>query len=405
DGISLAQTAEGGLGEISAALQRVRELAVQSANATNTSVDRDALNKEVSQILSEIDRVATQTQFNGKNLLDGTLGNQAFQVGAFAGQTINVGLSTGMRTNQIGQIAQGTGTAAVSATATTGGTTKINGTVVTDSVAGSANGQAADSAYAKAEAINSSGIEGVRAEAVTGTRKSNVASKGVDFSAAAETYTLKINSVTILSLTAADATATDLTQQELVDQVNLYTSQTGVTAAVNGTDINLTASDGRNIDLTGTAYTGAGAAAFNVADVTRGSVKLTSADSITIADTGNTLGFGATATVTKDTTTIDSIDVLSVANSNNTIDRVDAAIAAVNSFRAELGAIQNRFESATSQLNAQAENLTAARSRIRDADFAAETADLTRNQILQQAGLAMVSQANSLPQQVLGLLQ
>jgi len=404
DGVSLAQTAEGALTEVTNGLQRIRELAVQSANATNSSSDRAALNAEASQLIAEIERVATQTTFNGNNLLDGTFNTQTFQVGANAGETIGLSINSGVRTTQLGQIAEGTGASAVSAVGITAGDVTINGATVATSVVGSGNGQSADSAFAKAAAVNASGIGGVTATAVTGTRASDNASVGVEFTAAAQAYNLDINGTTIYSHTASGAGDGDLTQQELVDRINLFSNETGVTATVNGTGIDLTAADGRNIDLTGTTST-ANDAGFDTADVTRGSVQLSSSDNITIVDANDRLGFGASATVTVDTTTLSSVDVLTVANSNDTIRRVDAALETVSGIRADLGAIQSRFESTVRSISTTAENLSAARSRIQDADFAAETASLTRNSILQQAGVSILAQANALPQQVLSLLQ
>ena len=406
DGVSLAQTAEGALGEVGNNLQRIREIAVQSANATNSASDRAALDAEVQQLLEEIERVATQTAFNGTTLLNGTFQAQTFQVGANAGETIALDISNGVRTSQIGQIAQETGASAVSAVAITSGDVTINGATVNDSVAGSAGGQSADSAFAKAAAVNSSGIAGVTAEAVTGTRASDNASTGVNFSAAAENYTLAINGTTIVSVaSSADATADDLTQQELVDRINLYSSDTGVTATINGTGIDLTTSDGRNIDLTGTTGSGTATFAFDTADITRGSVELTSSGNITIVDANDRLGFGASHVIALDSSSLSNVDVLTASNAADVISRVDAALSTVNGLRADLGAIQNRFESVVRSVQTTAENLSASRSRIVDADFAAETANLTRAQILQQAGTAMLAQANALPQNVLALLQ
>jgi len=404
DGVSLAQTAEGALGEVTNNLQRVRELAIQSANATNSASDRAALNAEATQLIAEIERVATQTTFNGNNLLDGTFSTQTFQVGANAGETIGLNISGGVRTTQIGQIAEETGSASVSAVGISSGDVTVNGTAVADSVVGSAAGQSADSAFAKAAAINASGIGGVSATAVTGTRTSDNASAGVTFGAAAQAYNLEINGTTIYNHTASGAGDGDLTQQELVDRINLFGNETGVTATINGSDIELTAADGRNIDLTNTTSTAA-TAAFDTADTTRGSVQLSSSSNITIGDANNRLGFGVSHVVTVDSTTLSSIDITTVVNSNDTIRRVDAALESVNSIRADLGAVQNRFESTVRSISSTAENLSAARSRIQDADFAAETAAMTRNSILQQAGTSILAQANSLPQQVLSLLQ
>src|SRR5262245_52126796 len=167
DGISLAQTAESALGELTNNLQRIRELAVQSANATNSASDRAALDQEVQQRIAEVERIANQTSFNGRKVLDGTFGSAQFQVGANVGETIGVNLTTGMRASQIGQIASATGAAVTANALTDGGLTIAVGTgtavAVGASVAGGANGQEADSAYAKVNAINNAGVAGLTA--------------------------------------------------------------------------------------------------------------------------------------------------------------------------------------------------------------------------------------------------
>ncbi|MDI6816253.1 MAG: flagellin [Actinomycetota bacterium] len=403
DAVSMVQTAEGAIDEMTNALQRIRELAVQSANATNTSLDRGATDKEVQQLIQEMDRIATQTQFNNQTLLDGTLGTKTFQVGVSSGQTIALSMSTGLRVTQIGQIAEATAGTAVTAAGIGIGDVQINGSNVSASVAGSANGQAIGSAYAKALAINSSGITGVTATAVSGTKTSNTASAGVVMNNAGDSYSLTINTVTVASYTGV----TNVSQTELMDRINLYSNQTGVTAALNGVNMELTAADGRHIDLTA-AKVDAGVAdtiAFAAGTTqTRGFIKLSAADNITVADANNRLGFGVSAVIAKDSTTLNSVDVTTAANANDTMKRVDSALQGITTMRAELGAILNRFESTNSNLSNVLENVTAAHSRIMDANFAAEAANITKSQILQQAGISVLSQANSLPQNVLALL-
>ena len=202
DGISLAQTGEGALAEISNNLQRIRELAVQSANATNSDSDRAALDLEVQQRIAEIDRVASQTSFNGRKLLDGTFGSAVFQVGANAGETISVGLSTSMRTTAIGQIAQGTSTAEVTVTALSGsGTIKVGtgaATTIGGSVAGNAAGQSVGSAYAKANAINAAGVSGLTATATNNIEFVVAAVTSADDTG--NTYSLTINGQVIFGL-------------------------------------------------------------------------------------------------------------------------------------------------------------------------------------------------------------
>ena len=405
DAVSLVQTAEGAIDEMTNALQRIRELAVQSANASNTALDRGATDKEVQQLVAEVDRIATQTQFNNQTLLDGTLGSKAFQVGANAGQTISVALAQGLKAGQIGQIADSTATTATSAAIVGGDNIQINDNKIIATVAGGA-GQTTSSAWSVANAINASGVSGVTATAVTGTTTSNVANKGIDFAAAADAYKLDINGVTVFNYTATAAFATEgLTQQQLIDRINMYSSQTGVGAALSGMNIELTAADGRDI---GVNVTVAGAtAAFNADSTTHGFIELSSSDDIKITgDASDKLGFGTSATtITKDAQTLSNIDVKTVTGANNTMKRIDSALNVISNMRADLGAVLNRFQSTTANLSNVLENITAAHSRIMDADFAAETANITKAQILQQAGISVLAQANTLPQNVLTLLR
>ena len=323
DGISLSQTAEGAMGEIGNNLQRIRELAVQSRNATNSLSDRQALNKEAQQLKAEIDRVAGQAEFNGVKLLDGSFQDQTFQVGANQGETINI-------------------SGIVDASSAALGTwTSVDTTTYTTSVAGAA--PTADTDLAAGDLT----INGVDIGAVTG-----------DTTAALQG--------------AAVATA-----------INLKTSETGVTATADGSTgiITLTSTSEEGITVGGAdSATGAGLTA-----------EATAATANTVAGTEQT-GFGGL-----DISTAEGADAAMLA--------MDAALTAINTARADMGAVQNRFSSVVANLSSNVENLSAARSRIQDTDFAAETAQLTRNQILQQAGTAMLAQANQAPQGVLSLLR
>ena len=434
DGVSLAQTGEGALAEVTSNLQRIRELAVQSANATNSSSDRAALDLEVQQRLAEIDRTATQTSFNSQKILDGTFGSATFQVGANVGETISVGLATSMRTNALGALATGTSSSEVTVAALTGsGTIKVGTgatTTVAASTAGTQNGQSVGSAYAKALAINAAAVPGLTATA-TNNVEFTLSTVG---GSATDTYSLMINGVAIYA--AATDASTAITAQQITDAINANQSTTGVTAALSGANLRLTAADGRDIavgqDITvgpaagviagaggnstvngvvfrdGTLGTvaQAGNNSATAAAVNGGTLTLSALEDITITGDGLIMGFAAaTTTIAKDAVTISSANVLTVTAANNTIQRIDSALSAVSSLRSTFGAIQNRFESVTSSLSATSENLTAARSRIQDTDFAQETANLTRAQILQQSGIAMLGQANALPNNVLSLLR
>lgn len=546
DGISLAQTAEGALGEAGNALQRIRELAIQSANSTNSNSDRTALNAEASQLLAEIQRNASTTSFNGQKILDGSFSTAQFQVGAQANETISFGIS-GATTNVLGAYQASGSAVTTTAFDGTAAAFSINGTAVGASAATSAAGVTVGSATAKVTAINSvTNDTGVSASATTTlTGIAPVSGQSLN------NGDLTINGIDIGSV-ARDASA--VTQaSNAVTAINAVSNQTGVTAAHNTSTgaITLTAADGRDItldsssvalatdvynatgldandganptgnttqlltvhtdalvaasgaaetagagdillgdtfsiegtiyeyvsqsaDATGTntavvvaigatedtvataiataingldgatttvtaavatnvvtltnslvgaatlAYAGtydndAGAqtaisgialgtdSADAVDNVTGGTLTLSSDENFTI--TGTALADAGLASASPTLSQLDTVDISTVAGANSAISILDGALAQVTTIRSDLGAIQNRFESTVANLSATSENLSAARSRVLDADFAAETAQLTRAQILQQAGVAILSQANSLPQLVLSLLQ
>ena len=420
DGISLAQTAESALDELTNNLQRIRELAVQSANATNSASDRAALDQEVQQRIEEVNRIASQTSFNGQKVLDGTFGSAQFQVGANVGETIAVNLTTGVRANQIGQIATATSDQAggVSANALTDGSVTIavgQGTAVDigATTAGTGQGQTTDSAYAKLQAINAAGVAGLTTTA-TNSQAGAFATVSSD-AAGASTYNLTINGSDIYAGTDNIAASTSLSAADVVAQVNLFSTQTGVSASVSGTTVTLLAADGRNINVAetiadGTLGTVSGTGLAQPSDdagtntILRGTLTLSASENITLGGTQTDIGFTGTS-IAVDTVTLDTVDVNTVATANTAIQRVDAALTGVSSFRSQLGGIQSRFESTIVNLQTVSENLSAARSRIQDADFAAETAALTKAQILQQAGVAVLAQANAVPQAILGLLR
>jgi len=307
DGISLAQTAEGALGSIGDNLQRIRELAVQSRNATNSATDRAALNEEAKALKAEIDRVSAQTNFNGVKLLDGSFANQVFQVGANQGETITISSIANANSSALGSYSRATvtGTAATDLTAIAAGGLTINGTSVgAIGVAASATERASQ----VRDAVNSvSGTSGVYAVADTATTVSLVSTTG-------------------------------------------------------------------NIAVAG-------------------------------AGTGAQSGLAAATTNATTSTGFASLDISTVAGADAAMQSMDAALTAVSTARAQLGAIQNRFSSVVSNLSTTSENLSAARSRIQDADFAKESAALTRTQILQQAGTAMLAQANQSASGVLSLIR
>ena len=417
DAVSEAQTAGGALSTLTDALQSIRTLAVESANGSNSAADRAALDAQVQQQIAEITRIASQTSFNGTKVLDGSSGVTTFQVGANVGNTISVNLAQGVRADQIGQVASGSSTN-VTATALTGSNLTIQvgtGTAVSigASVAGSAGttaGQSSYSAYAKVQAINAAGVAGLTASAST-TATGAAPFSNITGGSAGTTYALTINGVAIYAAGTAIATGQVLTGSAVATQINLYSSQTGVTAGLSATGaLQLTAADGRDINQvetvtagTGGTGTGAGIAAAQ----TRGTITLSAASNIVIGGAGSAdVGFNAGGqTISLSAATLANADVLTVTGANNTIAAVDSALATVSAFQSQLGAIQNRFTSTVKNLQSTVQNLTSSRSTIQDADFAAETAKLTQSNVLQQAGISILAQANQQPQLILKLLQ
>ena len=314
DGISLAQTAEGSLAATTDNLQRIRQLAVQAANATNSSSDRAALQTEVAQLKSEIDRTGNNASFNGVKLLDGSNPSFVFQVGA---------------------------------------NTSSNDTIT---VSGLANATLTGLGSVTSASVQSTAISGLGITAVDGS-----------------TDSVSINGTNIGALSAVGTAGQRAAQ--VVDAINKVATTTGVNAYV---------------------------------DSVSGKINLTSAGNIAVTKTGagDTLtGFAASSTTATTTTGLGTLDVSSFSGAQLAIQQIDSALGQVNSARATLGAVQSRFSSVVTNLQTSNENLSASRSRIQDADFASETANLTRAQILQQAGTAILAQANSVPNNVLTLLK
>jgi flagellin len=414
DGVSMAQTAEGALSSSGDMLQRIRELAVQSSNSSNSSSDRKALQTEVSQLTSELNRVAGTTQFNGQNLLDGTMGTANFQVGANANQLISMTGANFTTSTYGNNTTTNVGTvSAVGADPIGGGTLTINGTN------GSAGITIAASSSAKlaASAINNkSGDTGV-----TATAQTNAMFKA----GAAGSFTLDVTSDNSTAVTIAFQVGTNGVNNNTSDDYaaaisafNAQTAKTGVTASYDATNggLKLTNANGSDISLKNTdtvptaatlfAYdanggvTGTSNAVDNTGALAKGTITLDSAQGFSTSDAS---GFATAASSTLKS--VANIDVSTFDGAQAAIKIADAALSKVNDQRAQLGALQSRFSSTISNLQSTNENLSASRSRIVDTDFASETANMTRGQILQQAGTSMLAQANSLPNGVLSLLR
>ena len=426
DGISIAQVTEGALQETTNILQRMRELSVQSANDSNSASDRANLQKEVVQLQSEINRIADTTTFNGKNMLDGTFISQKFHVGAYANETINVTVGSA-RGDAIGNQAlttNGTGTTAVAATTTfTAATSKV--LAGEDMIVAGALGtmtasvNAGDSAKAVADTVNSlTETTGVSAHATTEATISTVVTAGTI------SFNLYGSNGTGETISAAISNKNDLTN--LVTAINSKQANTGITAVISADKqtITLTNEAGHDIGIEDAANSGA-ATAFSFAGITAAGTATTPAVLQGANDSSRVTGYinfesaeiysvtsGAIGALFDNNnangSTLDkvsTIDVSTQSGSNNALSVIDGALQFIANTRADLGAVQNRFASTIANLENVSQNVSAARSRIQDADFAMESANLARTQILQQAGLSMLAQANASTQNVLSLLQ
>jgi flagellin len=494
DGISIAQTAEGAMQASTDILQRMRELALQSANGSNSDDDRSSLQQEFTALSGELTRIASTTTFGGRNLLDGSFNNTSFQIGSNANETISFGMSDMSATGLKGSYSEATKTGGVTALsakvvgstsnipafATTAAAFTAPGTGLTATL--NVNGtditvDENDTATTAIDKINAqtakTGVTAVTDNSGDIVLTSNTAfttsgdAEAVTSFGVTATATAAAANTTTIADTTINVNGTDIAitaGQDLTQVAGLITAQqgtTGVTASVSGGRLNLVSDSGKAITLANAATTdGPGALAklglsagtteaklsadtsislngvevkFKAGDTADavvsainsastgvtaskaadGTLSLFSDKDITVADgsagtglaaLGLTAEKGTTTAVTMETTVSD-LDILTSTSSQKTIQALDAAIQQVDSQRAQLGAVQNRFDSTVSNLNSISENSTAARSRVQDADFASETAELTKQQTLQQASTAILSQANQLPSAVLKLLQ
>lgn len=428
DGKNLVDTTEGAHVEISNMLQRLRELSVQSANDTNTASDRNNLAAEGTQLITEINRVAKDTTFNGMKILDGSFTGKQLQIGADAGQVMNIDVDSAAATD-IGAHTVSTEVNAFGGTAAAGSAvSEIAGgaTLTVTGHAGSAaiTTTASQSAESLANEINSSSAStGVEATAVSKAKLSGFS--------ASSTVTFEINGTSIGNVNISDTN--DL--RGLRDAINTQAGQTGVTATMgesNG-EIVLTDSSGANIELTGydtgvndttmtvtalesDGVTAAGTAAVTLTDTTSavtsavitGQVEMTSTKGFSVgtdnAATDGTRHLGATANSSA-LDSVASIDLTTASGASKAIKTIDVALQKINQSRSDLGAVSNRLDSTISNLTNITVNVEAARSGIRDADFAQESTSLARGKILSQAATAMLAQANSSQQNVMQLLR
>jgi flagellin len=343
DGVSLAQTASGALQEVVNDLQTMRDLAVESLNASNSSQDRTDLNAQFQQLTNDINSVAAQTQFNGVNLLDGSFQGATFQVGANAGQSITIGAISSASASKIGNYYTGTNTGTA-------------GAYNAATLAGSAAGL------------------GTPVDGATVTL--NVTVDGTQYSTSA--------------ITLSGTASTDL--KSVAAAINQAMSPVGgIVATVNGTTgITLSSTAAHTVSFAVASATDASGNTVTAGSGTLAALGVDSADSVTTSSTANYLS---------------GLDVKTVDNSNLTLISIDAALQQLATSSADLGAYQNRFQAAITGLTTDSTNLSSAKSSIVDADYAQATSNLSKAQILQQAGTAMVAQANMIPQNILTLLQ
>jgi len=449
DGISLVQTAESAMGQITDNLQRMRELAVQSANGTNQASDRTALNTEFTELRNEIERLADSTSFNGVNLLNGAnaINIQVGADNALSDTTNRVSIAqTALIDAQTASLGSGSvaTSGSVSQTLTIGSDQvagvddaeiDVNGTNIgAVALGGDAGSYAQNIAYAVMQADSD----------ITATVGASTLAMGdfttITFAANANSYTSDINGVTIIAAdTGASASLTAATYQAALDSKQSELAAIGITytgsaagTVANGDALVFTKADGGNINFGETVAVGVGAGtgfansnhddgATSSTTAGYGTVTLASDFDIVveagtandtlkigIADPNNAAAGLALTTYDTSTTTstaLASVSLTSEANAQTALTSVDTALDTINAARAELGAVFSRLDAVSSNLASTVENYTAANSRVQDADFAVESANLARTQVLQQAGVSVLAQANALPQQVLALLQ
>ncbi|MDN7881156.1 flagellin [Burkholderia aenigmatica] len=441
DGVSMIQTASSGLSQITSSLQRIRQLAVQASSGSLSTSDQQALQQEVSQQISEVNRIASQTNYNGKNLLDGSAGNVSFQVGANVGQTITLNLTqsvsaasmgTGLPTNgaTLGQL---TGLSLTSAGAATTGTqtpaiTTIN--ILSDGQGGfkftDQNNQAlASGAVTSLFGANTAGAgTALSLTAAAGGALGSITSTPAAATAATTSSVTAINAAnagngsTVVGRAAAGTTLGTVTGLSLDSNGGFIAPNesgatiTSITVLSDGAGgFSFKDQNGNALSNTGSVITNVfTAASLTSATTTAGAALVLNANIGTATTNATTQGLASQSAISSTNLAnvpprVADINISTTAGANQAMESIDNALAAVNNIQATLGAAQNRFTAISTTQQAQATNLSQAQSQIQDANFAQETANLSKAQVLQQAGISVLAQANSLPQQVLKLLQ
>jgi len=428
DGISVAQTAEGSLGEITNILQRLRELAVQSANSSNNSTDRSFLDTEAQQLIAETNRIGSQTNFNGIKLLNGDFSSQNFQVGAKEGEVIAFNSINDSRATALGSHSlstAGTKMGRALATSVADFSAAINAVAVADAAVGfklqtAQGGTSSNILYAVnsgADVIATAINTAANASGVTATAKNSATLNS--FSATGSVaFNLKGGTGTAVAINATITTTSDLSS--LAAAINGAAGTTGITASFatpsDKSILTLDTSDGRNISIEGFIIAGTatntakvnavdiGAAASTDSTVVTGTVDLLSSKG-QITTINGPATVMATTSATSTFNSVASVSLVSQAGSSTALSVIDQALTQVNNTRSALGGLMNRFAATVSNQGTTIANLAASRSRIMDTDYAVETTNLAKAQIIQQAATAMLAQANQSSQSVLALLK
>lgn len=423
DGISMAQTAEGAMSASSDILQRMRDLALQSANGSNSGDDREALQKEVTALQAELTRISDTTSFGGQKLLNGTFGTKSFQVGSNANEVINMTMGNIAAENLGRQALSAGGTVVGVAVAAATDNTAGNNTLAETDLVITGNGGNSTAAIAyDADSSSKTIADAINAATAAGSvpvkaTVENVVTMTFDAATAGETLSMVLNGETI-GLTSFNQS--DMTKLAAAINDNANTNVVATVDENDSSKLILTGSDDIKIqDLSfttiasgsatatvqGNNSTGTPASLLNLTNdstIAVGDVKLTATEGFSIA--GGNADVFATATMNSALDAISAVDLGTQAGSQSAIGVIDAALASIDGQRADLGAVQNRFGHTISNLANIQENVSASRSRIEDTDFAVETAMMTKNQILQQAGTSILAQSNQLPQAALSLL-
>jgi flagellin len=432
DGISMAQTAEGAMSESTSILQRMRELALQSANGSNSTEDRESLQKEVAALQTELTRIADTTSFGGQQLLDGSFGSKSFQIGANSNETINVSLSS-VAANKIGtnQVNLQGDTVGLGEAVTISTSATTNGVVGGDyTISGREDATVTIAAEATAEEIANSinsynSATGVSAQART-EATIDIGTPG----ALNDTISFKLDGAGLdagkeSTISYVGTGTAEGDKQAMAEAINAKTDEHGVTATVENGELTISNNTGADIELTdlaesgttatvgitltGQSYDGDDTTSSSVlaagdSSIVTGTVQLNSAEVFSVEADDTSMAAVANTEVVSSLVNVEDVDITSQRGSQDALAIIDNAIASIDSQRAGLGAVQNRFDHTISNLSNISENVSASRSRIQDTDFATETAEMTKNQILQQAGTSILSQANQLPQTALSLL-